>query len=254
MMTAMMKRWTRAVNAHTERRARWAWRFAAVLLLSGHYGSALSQDRDEASPRFFEVQEKAKTLVDTGRVRPLRDIVKGLRERSPGEIIDVELLEIGPGYFYRCKILTPDGRVEDVFVDAKLDVFADTKMPEVLTLPQVRQRFPKEMAELESKQKAAVANPPALSGGLANLPPRLRPVMQDLQARVNAKIVDFNFRRVANSPIFVFDLRTDNGQTVRFFVNSKTGEIRTPEEAREFISQRFPRLMDELYPPVARPK
>lgn len=238
------------MNAHTGR----AWRLAAaVLLLGGHYGSALAQDRDEASRRFFDVQEKARALVNAGRVRPLRDIAKALRERTPGEIIDVELLEIGPGYFYRCKVLTPDGRVEDMFVDAKMDVFADTKMPEVLTLPQVRQRFPKDMAELESKQKAAVTAPPAMNGSLANLPPRLRPVMQDLQARVNAKIIDFDFRRIANSPIFAFD-RTDNGQTVRFFVNAKTGEIRTPEEAREFISQRFPWLMDELYPPVTRPK
>ena len=251
----MMKRWGRAVNAHIVRQARWTLPFAAtVLLLGGQYGPALAQDRDEASRRFFEVQQKAKALVDAGRVRPLRDIAKSLRERMPGEIIDVELLEIGPGYYYRCKILTPDGRVEDVFVDAKLDVFADTKMPDVLTLPQVRQRFPKEMAELESKQKAAAVNPPALKGSLADLPPRLRPVMQDLQALVSGKIADFDFRRIANSPNFVFDLRTDNGQTVRFFVNARTGEIRTPEEAREFISQRFPRLVDELYPPPAPPK
>lgn len=225
------------------------------MLLGGSCGPALAQDRDEASHQFFEVQQKAKALVDAGRVRPLRDIAATLRERSPGEIIDVELLEIGAGYFYRCKVLTADGRVEDVFVDAKIDVSADAKMPEVLTLPQVRQRFPKEMAELESKQRAAATNPPpGLKGGMASLPPRLRPVMQDLQARVDGKIVDFDFRRVANSLIFVFDLRTDKGQAVRFFVQSRTGEIRTPEEAREAISQRFPWLMDELYPPAARPK
>lgn len=251
----MMKRWGKAEYVQKGRRARRAWRLAAaVLLLGGHHASAIAQERDEASRRFFDVQEKARALVDAGRVRPLRDIVKALRERIPGEVIDVELLEIGPGYFYRIKLLAPDGRVEDIFVDAKLDVFADTRVPEVLTLPQVRQRFPKEMAELESKQKAAIAAPPASGGGLANLPPRLRPVMQDLQARVKAKIVDFDFRRVANSPIFVFDLRTENAQTVRFFVNAKTGEIRTPEEAREFISQRFPWLMDELYPSATRTK
>lgn len=250
-----MKSPSKAETAQTRRRARRAWRFAAaVLFLGGHYGPALGQDRDEASRRFFDVQEKAKALVDAGRIRPLRDIVKVLRERSPGEIIDAELLEIGPGFFYRCKVLTADGRVEDVFVNAKIDVFATAVMPEVLTLLQVRQRFPKEMAELESKQKAAAANSPRMNANLADLPPRLRPVMQDLEARVKAKIVDFDFRRVGNSPIFVFDLRTDNGKTERFFVHARTGEIRTPEEAREFISQRFPRLYDELFPPAQRPK
>lgn len=250
-----MKRRRTAETAHTARPVRRAWRFAAaVLLLGGYHGSALAQDSDEASRRIFDVQGKAKALVDAGRVRPLRDIVKTLRERISGEIIDVELLEIGPGYFYRIKLLAPDGRVEDMFVDAKMNVFAATEVPEVLTLPQIRQRFPKEMAELESKQKAAIAAPPESGGNLANLPPRLRPVMQDLQARVNGKIVDFDFRRVANSPIFVFDLRTDSGKTERFFVHARTGEIRTPEQAREFISQRFPWLMDELFPSAQRPK
>lgn len=251
-----MKRLRTAETVHAGRPARRAWRFAAaaVLLLGGDLGSALAQNPDEASRRFLDVQGKAKALVDAGRVRPLRDIVKALHDRISGEIIDVELLEIGPGYFYRIKLLAPDGRVEDMFVDAKMNVFAVTEVPEVLTLPRIRQRFPKEMAELESKQKAAVAGPAASGAGLADLPPRLRPVMQDLQAHVSAKIVDFDFRRVANSPIFVFDLRTDNGRTERFFVHARTGEIRTPEQAREFISQRFPWLMDELFPPAQRPK
>src|SRR5262249_11098582 len=134
------------------------------------------------------------------------------------------------------------------------DAFVDAKTPEVLTLLQLRERFPKEMAALENKQKAAADNPPPVVENLANLPPRLRPVMQELQKRVDGKIVDFGLRRLANSLIFIFDLRTDKGQTVRFYVHSKTGEIRTPEQAREFISQRFPWLMDELYPPGARPK
>jgi uncharacterized membrane protein YkoI len=236
-----------AVDARTDGTRRLAtWCLAAAfLLLSGHFLVLPAQDRDQASRRFLDVQEKARALVEAGRVKPLREVVQALQVRIPGEVIDVELLEIGPEYFYRFKVLTAEGRVEDAFVDAKT--------PEVLTLPQLRQRFPTEMAELESKQKAAAATPPIPNDSLANLPPRLRPVMRDLQARVEGKIVDFNFRRLANSPIFIFDLRTDAGRTPRFFVHSRTGEIRTPEDAREFISQRFPWLMDELYPPKARP-
>ncbi|MGB0084826.1 MAG: PepSY domain-containing protein [Rhodomicrobiaceae bacterium] len=219
---------------------------AAFLLLSSRPGSALAQDNGQAAQRFFEVQQRARELVEAGRVRPLREIVKMLRDHVDGEIIDVELLEIGSGYFYRFKVLTHDGRVDELFVDAKT--------PEILTLPQARQRFPKEIAELESKQKSSDADPLGPKLNLADLPPRLRSVMQELQKRVDGKIVDFDFRRVANSLIFVFDLRTDKGQTERFFVHARTGEIRTPEQARDFISQRFPWLMDELYPPAARPK
>ncbi len=217
---------------------------AAFLALSSRPGSAFADDKGQAANHLSEVQERARALVEAGRVRPLREIVKVLRERVDGEIIDVELLQIGGGYFYRFKVLAADGYVNEYFVDAKT--------PEVLTLPQARERFPKDITELESKQTTSDANPPGPKLNIADLPPRLRFVMQDLQKRVDGKIVDFDFRRVGNSLIFVFDLRTDKGQTSRFFVHARTGEIRTPDEARPFLAQRFPWLMDELFPPAPR--
>jgi uncharacterized membrane protein YkoI len=230
----------------TPKRRKWRPLIAAALIVSAEpSASAQGPDDAKAARHISEVQERARALVEAGLLRPLTEIMKTMRGRVNGDTIDVDLLEIGGGYFYRFKVLTPDGRVEELYVDGKT--------PEILTAEQARQRFPKDIAALESKEKTASGTPPEPKLNIADLPPRLRFVMRDLQGRVDGKIIDFDFHRVANSPIFYFDLRTDKGATTRFFVHAKTGEIRTPEQARDGIERRFPWLVNELYPPAPRP-
>lgn len=63
--------------------------------------------------------EVAKRLLSEGRVRPLEEILAGVKEKVAGELLEVELeLEDG-GYVYDLKILGANGRVVEVEADAK---------------------------------------------------------------------------------------------------------------------------------------
>lgn len=61
----------------------------------------------------------AKQLLSEGRIRPLEQILDGLKAKVPGELLEVEL-ELEDGiYVYDVKILGADGRVVEVEADAK---------------------------------------------------------------------------------------------------------------------------------------
>lgn len=63
--------------------------------------------------------EVAKRLLSEGRVRPLEEILAGVKAKVPGELLEVELeLEDGV-YVYDIKLLGPNGRVVEVEADAK---------------------------------------------------------------------------------------------------------------------------------------
>jgi uncharacterized membrane protein YkoI len=63
--------------------------------------------------------EQAYQLLKEGRIRPLIEIIKEVSARFPGEVLEVELeLEDGR-YVYEVKILGPQGRVQEIEVDAK---------------------------------------------------------------------------------------------------------------------------------------
>ena len=64
--------------------------------------------------------DRARGAVQSGEVRPLGDILAGLRGRYPGRVLDAELSRRGRGNWrYDLKILQADGRVLDVAVDAR---------------------------------------------------------------------------------------------------------------------------------------
>lgn len=65
-------------------------------------------------------QDRARGAVEAGEVRPLGDILAGVRGKYPGRVLDADLREQGRGNWqYDIKILQSDGRVLRVAVDAK---------------------------------------------------------------------------------------------------------------------------------------
>lgn len=190
--------------------------------------------------RFRVLQERVRELVLRGEVRPLREVVAALHAQVEGEILNVDFHEFGDGYYYQFRMLTAAGKIEEFFVDAKTT--------EILTLAEARARFPDDIAALMDGDEQGNGDAAGADGELFEaLPPRIRGVFGEIETRIGEKIVDYKFGRLGNSRIFRVDVRGEKGGWQRFFVNSRSGEIRTPEEAREFIRQRFPRLYDELF-------
>ncbi len=62
--------------------------------------------------------ETAKELLDRGRILPLETILANVAERVPGKLIETELENEHGHIMYDIKILRPDGRVQEVEVDA----------------------------------------------------------------------------------------------------------------------------------------
>jgi uncharacterized membrane protein YkoI len=69
------------------------------------------------SARAQSEQDRAKAAVESGQVKPLKAILKSVRKRYEGEVLDAELHEIGGRWMYRVRVLTKDGQVVDVGVD-----------------------------------------------------------------------------------------------------------------------------------------
>ncbi|MCU0953655.1 MAG: PepSY domain-containing protein [Hyphomicrobium sp.] len=62
--------------------------------------------------------DAARKLVESGRIRPLDAIVGTVGERVPGKLIETKLEKEHGQIVYELKILRPDGRVQEVEVDA----------------------------------------------------------------------------------------------------------------------------------------
>lgn len=85
----------------------------ALTLLSAGTLPAIADDDDE---RDHEIARKA---LSEGRIRPLTDIMDELKAQFPGQIVGVELEVKKTGAFvYEFKILTPQGKLKEVNVDA----------------------------------------------------------------------------------------------------------------------------------------
>jgi uncharacterized membrane protein YkoI len=87
---------------------------AGALFVAGAGGALSDDDQDEA--RDHELARKA--LVE-GRIRSLAEITEAFKAQMAGEIVGVELETEVPGVFvYEFKILTPEGKLKEVDVDA----------------------------------------------------------------------------------------------------------------------------------------
>ena len=65
-------------------------------------------------------QGVARDLYERGEIGPLADILRRVRHQQPGDIVSVDLVQVGVKWVYRLQIVGPDGRrtILDVAADA----------------------------------------------------------------------------------------------------------------------------------------
>ncbi|SHL62338.1 Peptidase propeptide and YPEB domain-containing protein [Roseibium suaedae] len=62
--------------------------------------------------------ERARRAVETEQVRPLAEILAKVRPSLPGRIIGTEFEEDDGRYIYEFKVISPNGRLRELHVDA----------------------------------------------------------------------------------------------------------------------------------------
>lgn len=79
-------------------------------------GSGSGRDNDDDSEG--NDQRAARDAVKNGNAASLRDILKSVRRRYSGDVVDIKLRHKGGNYTYRIKMLSSEGRVYSLIVDA----------------------------------------------------------------------------------------------------------------------------------------
>ncbi|MCW9012310.1 MAG: PepSY domain-containing protein [Gammaproteobacteria bacterium] len=62
---------------------------------------------------------EARQLQESGEILPLESILKRLRQTYPGKVLEVELEKEGGKIIYEIEILTKNGIVKEIYIDAK---------------------------------------------------------------------------------------------------------------------------------------
>jgi uncharacterized membrane protein YkoI len=72
-------------------------------------------------------QDRARAAVESGEVKPLGAILKAVRQRYKGQVLDTQLLDLGGRWVYRVRFLTQDGKALDIGVDGKSGQIIDVQ-------------------------------------------------------------------------------------------------------------------------------
>ena len=95
---------------------------ASFLLATGlavfPHGAAVAGEDDHV---------EARALLRAGKILPLARILETVHKRVPGDVIEVDLDHEARGWEYDVKVLTGDGRVLKVTLDAKTGVVLKIK-------------------------------------------------------------------------------------------------------------------------------
>lgn len=89
-------------------------------------GIARADDNGEEED---EDHERARRALEAGDVRPLSEILAELSGKLDGEIVGIEFEMEGGHYVYELKLVTADGRLVSVYVDAKTGAIIDKRSP-----------------------------------------------------------------------------------------------------------------------------
>jgi uncharacterized membrane protein YkoI len=82
---------------------------------------AMARDRDD--------QERARTALAAGEIRPLAELLAEIERRYIGRVIEVDLDREGGRWVYGLKLLPPSGRVFELEVDAATAAVLRSKGP-----------------------------------------------------------------------------------------------------------------------------
>lgn len=83
---------------------------ATALASAALPGAARADDDDH---------DRARSALEQGKARPLAEILKAVRPRLGGRIVDVDFDNENGVYVYEFKVIQPDGRVREVYVNAQ---------------------------------------------------------------------------------------------------------------------------------------
>jgi uncharacterized membrane protein YkoI len=70
---------------------------------------------------------EARRLLDSGKILPLEDILRNVRQISPGKVLDVELEKEDGQIVYEIEILGGNGVIKEIYIDAKTGKLLLTK-------------------------------------------------------------------------------------------------------------------------------
>jgi uncharacterized membrane protein YkoI len=91
---------------------------AAGLVLSAPVAVRADDDDDDD-------HDVARELYEHGEIRALSEIMPMVGTRTPGDVVAVDLVEVGDRWVYRFQVVTPAGRRVIVDVDAGAGTFRD---------------------------------------------------------------------------------------------------------------------------------
>ena len=87
---------------------RWALLAALAVVLVG--GAAVADEGGD--------HDRARRALQEGRARPLAEILEQVRDRLGGQVVGIEFEHEHGRYIYEFDVVTPDGRLREVEVDA----------------------------------------------------------------------------------------------------------------------------------------
>jgi uncharacterized membrane protein YkoI len=88
------------------------WAVSLLLVASAHVAAATNPPGGDDTARI-------RLAVARGVVMPLPRILDIAQHRVPGEVLKVELEELSDRLGYEVKVLTADGRVQEIKLDAR---------------------------------------------------------------------------------------------------------------------------------------
>ncbi|WP_343713190.1 PepSY domain-containing protein [Inquilinus sp.] len=63
--------------------------------------------------------DRARAARERGEIRPLEEIMPAVRQQFPGDVVRIELEREDDRWIYEIKLISPDGRLTELHVDAR---------------------------------------------------------------------------------------------------------------------------------------